>query len=242
MTQILPKIVAITGAGISKASGIPTFRGKDGLWNKYRVEDLATPEAFKRNPTLVWNWYKARMRILIDAKPNAAHYALTRLEKEKMLTGLITQNVDGLHKLAGTKNVIEVHGNIRYARCENCSYRARWDRKELIDESAELIKCPKCDKLLRPDVVWFGEALKPDKWQKAVELTEKCDMLLVIGTSAVVYPVASLPLLAKERGAEVIEFNIESTSISRMCDRSYFGPAEKTLPKFVESLISRVKR
>ena len=236
------KIVALTGAGISKASGIPTFRGKDGLWNKYRAEDLANPEAFRRNPKVVWNWYKARMRILLSAQPNAAHLALAKLEKEHLLVGLITQNVDGLHKIAGNKNVIEVHGNIRYARCDNCDYKQRWDTKELADENSELLRCPTCHSLLRPDVVWFGEPLDSDKWQKAVELTKQCDMLLVIGTSAVVYPVASLPLLAKQNGAKVIEFNITSTPITRTCDRSYFGPAEETLPKFVNSLLEEMNR
>ena len=234
------KFVSVIGAGISKASGMPTFRGEDGLWNNYRAEELATPFAFRKDPKTVWEWYRARMRILLEAEPNPAHYALTDLEKEGLSIGIITQNVDGLHEIANSKNIIEVHGRIRYARCTVCDYVERWDTKEKAMKETELPLCPKCLKnLLRPDVVWFGETLASDNWNKAVEWSLTSDAMLVIGTSGVVVPIASLPVFAKQNGVKIIEFNIEETPITSISDISIFGPCEKTLPKFVQELIKR---
>ncbi|MHA1303579.1 MAG: SIR2 family NAD-dependent protein deacylase [Candidatus Heimdallarchaeaceae archaeon] len=234
------RIVSIVGAGISKASGMPTFRGEDGLWNKYRATDLATPIAFYNDPNLVWNWYRARMRILLEAEPNPAHKALVELEEKGIGLGIITQNVDGLHEIAGSKNIIEIHGRIRYARCTKCAYIERWDNWENAKADDSLPYCPKCKtSLLRPDVVWFGESLNPSKTTKAMEWLDECNIVLVIGTSGVVYPVASFPSYAKQRGAKVIEFNIEPTPISEISDYSIFGPCEETLPEFVDLLIKK---
>lgn len=235
-------IVAISGAGISKASGMPTFRGKEGMWNKYRAEDLATPLAFSRDPVLVWDWYRARMRILLQAEPNPAHYALVDLEKARLLLGLITQNVDGLHEIAGNKKIVEVHGRIRYARCISCNTYIRWDKEEYAKKDGTVPKCPNCGSKLRPDVVWFGESLPQDHWYQAVEWCNQAQVLLVIGTSGVVQPVASLPYICKKNGSIVIEFNIEYTPISNIADYTILGPVEETLPKFVNELMRRFRQ
>ncbi|MHA1854286.1 MAG: SIR2 family NAD-dependent protein deacylase [Candidatus Heimdallarchaeaceae archaeon] len=232
-------VVAITGAGISKASGMPTFRGKDGMWNQYRAEDLATPDAFKRNPVLVWDWYRARMRILLNAKPNPAHYALVKLEQSNLLLGLITQNVDGLHEIAGNSKLVEIHGRIRYARCTACNTFLRWDNEKYAQDDGTVPSCPSCSKQLRPDVVWFGEMLNQEKWQQAIQWCNNAKLMLVIGTSGVVQPVASLPHIAKRNKAKIIEFNIEPTPLSTLADYSVFGPAESTLPHFVSELVRR---
>ncbi len=233
------QIVAIVGAGISKASGMPTFRGEDGMWNSFKAEELATPQAFSQNPILVWDWYRARMKILKEAKPNAAHYALTKLEEKKLLMGVITQNVDGLHELAKTKNIIEIHGRIRYARCTKCDNIIRWDETTLIDQKGDVPRCSSCSNFLRPDVVWFGESLDLDKLEKTTQLLKEAKIVLIIGTSGVVYPVASFPLQAKSRGATLIEFNIEETPLTRFCDYSIIGPSEETLPYFTEKIIEK---
>ncbi len=232
------KIVSVVGAGISKASGMPTFRGEDGMWNNYRSTELATPFAFQKNPKLVWEWYRARMRILLEAQPNPAHEALTDLEREGLSIGIVTQNVDGLHEIAGSKNIVEIHGRIRYARCSSCDYVERWDSKEKSLKDLELPKCPNCENLLiRPDVVWFGEQLSSERWNKAIEWILNANIMLVIGTSGVVIPVSSLPAFAKQNDIKIIEFNIEETPISEISDHSIFGPCEKTLPEFTQSLI-----
>ncbi len=235
-------IVSVIGAGISKGSGMPTFRGEDGMWNQYRAEDLATPYAFAQNPELVWEWYRARMRVLLQAKPNPAHFALTKLEKNNLALGVITQNVDGLHEIAGIENFVEVHGRIRYARCTSCSHIERWDQAELAQKNIAPPVCPKCkERLLRPDVVWFGETLENSKWNIALDWTLQARILLVIGTSGIVHPVASLPYLAKRNASTIIEFNIEETPISDLSDFSIFGPCEETLPEFVDKLIQKTK-
>ncbi|MHA1869083.1 MAG: SIR2 family NAD-dependent protein deacylase [Candidatus Heimdallarchaeaceae archaeon] len=238
-----PRIVSIVGAGISKASGMPTFRGEDGMWNNYSAMELATPQAFAKDPQLVWNWYKARMRILLKAKPNDAHFSLTKLEKAGLSLGIITQNVDGLHGLAGSKKIIEIHGRIRYARCTSCKHVQRWDKDEIVNERDSLLYCPNCEKsLLRPDVVWFGEPLDPSKSEMALDWLSHCNLVLVIGTSGIVYPVASFPSFAKENGAKIIEFNIESTPLTPICDFSVFGKCEENLPLFVEELIRKIEK
>lgn len=207
------KIAVLTGAGISKESGIPTFRGEDGLWQKYNPEELATPWAFKKDPKLVWEWYNYRREIIAKAKPNEAHLILAKLEKTKDLT-IITQNIDGLHSLAGSKNIIELHGNIWRVRCVECDTR-KYNRSVPIEEIPP--RC-ECGGLLRPDVVWFGEQLPEEAIEKAVRVAQECDLFMVIGTSLVVQPAGSLPFIALENKALVVEVNPEETILSRKID------------------------
>lgn len=210
-------LIAFTGAGISAESGVPTFRGSaDSLWSRFKPEELATPEAFSRNPKRVWEWYIWRMNIIKKAKPNEAHLALARLESMGILKYIITQNVDGLHKKAGSRNVIELHGNIWRVRCSNtlCNYRG-----ELKDIPKEIPpRCPYCGSLLRPDVVWFGEPLDPEVWSKAINEASRADVVLVIGTSGVVYPAAYIPLIVKQHGGLVIEVNVRESGITQYAD------------------------
>ncbi len=207
-------LVAFTGAGISAESGIPTFRGAGGLWKKYRPEDLATPEAFARNPRLVWSWYKWRMNIVFSAKPNPAHRLLAVLEERGVLKAVITQNVDNLHRAAGSKRVIELHGSIRRVRCIACGFK-----EELREPPSEdLPKCPSCGSLLRPDVVWFGEPLPGEALEEAFREASRCDVMLVVGTSGVVEPAASIPVYAKAGGAALINVNPEPNAYTGIAD------------------------
>jgi len=225
-------LVALTGAGISADSGIPTFRGSDGLWKRFRAEDLATPEAFARNPRLVWEWYRWRMEIVFRAKPNPAHYALAELEALEVLKCVITQNVDGLHQLAGSRCVVELHGSIRRVRCTSCNYR-----EELCAPPNQIPpKCPRCGSLLRPDVVWFGEPLPSDAWSRALDLCRRADAILVVGTSGVVMPAASLPYIVKSGGGVVIEVNVEPSALTSIADIFVKGRASEVLPKLVEEV------
>lgn len=229
-------ITVLTGAGISKASGIPTFRGKDGLWNRYSPEELATMGAFLKNPKLVWQWYNYRRKLIKDTKPNKAHYALVELEKIfKEKFALITQNVDSLHKTAGTKNIYELHGNIFEVRCLKCG-KVYYDDKIYTDE--ELVpKCRYCkDGSLRPNVVWFGENLSRDILDSSMKLSAACDVFMAIGTSGVVQPAASLPKIAHDNGAFVVEINIEYSGISIYSDEVILDEADKILPKIIEAL------
>jgi len=205
--------VVLTGAGISAESGIPTFRGKDGLWNRYRPEELATPEAFTRDPKLVWEWYAWRMGIIFSARPSGAHRTIAEMEKNEIIKAVITQNVDDLHERAGSRNVLHLHGEIAKIICSNrrCNYSVRVKKAPEINPLPE---CPECGNLLRPGVVWFGEALPADVLRKAMELCEKSDVILVVGTSAVVQPAASLPLIVKRNGGMIIEINPDETPIT----------------------------
>ncbi|MFX1511324.1 MAG: NAD-dependent deacylase [Promethearchaeota archaeon] len=223
-------IVAVTGAGVSKASGIPVFRGKDGLWKNYRAEELATPEAFRTNPTRVWEWYIYRLNIIMNAKPNTAHITLVELEKSSNFT-LITQNVDGIHREAGSQNILEIHGNIRRIWCTYCNHRT-WLKKPPDDPPY----CPHCKNLMRPDVVWFGESLNPEILNKAVKAVESADICLVVGTSGIVMPAAALPHYTKRAGGFVVEFNPQNTPITPIADLNVPLPAEIGLPKFVNAL------
>jgi NAD-dependent deacetylase len=204
------RIAVLTGAGVSAESGIPTFRdAQTGLWAQYRAEDLATPEAFRRNPRLVWDWYAMRRESVLRAAPNAAHMALVELECQVTARGgefsLITQNVDGLHTAAGSQRVIELHGNIRRVKCFDCGRLAqRW---EPTDDPPP--RCANCGGLLRPDVVWFGERLPADALNAAWAAAEGCDVFLSIGTSGLVEPAASLPRAALRRGATVLTINLD---------------------------------
>jgi NAD-dependent deacetylase len=228
------RVAALTGAGISAESGLATFRGAGGLWEGYRVEDVATPEAFRRAPAMVWRFYNARRAGLQSARPNPGHLALARLE-ERFGDGrfaLITQNVDGLHRAAGSRHILEIHGSLSHVRCTGCGQTA--DRPgEPLDE---LPACPECGALLRPDVVWFGENLPEDVWLQAEAATAQCDCFLVIGTSALVYPAAGLIELARAGGASVIEVNLAATPASRLADACLFGPSGQVLPRLVQRL------
>src|SRR5580658_5300391 len=199
------KVAVLTGAGVSAESGIPTFRSNGGYWQQHRFEDLATPQAFARDPKFVWSWYEERRRMIAPAKPNAGHYALVELEKQKPDFTLITQNVDGLHDLAGSKNIIKLHGDIWTVRCLKCGNQ-HTDRNQL----TELPPHCHCGGMLRPGVVWFGEALPPGAMERAATAVRAADVLIVAGTSAQVYPAAGLISLA----SAVIEINPEETPFS----------------------------
>lgn len=224
----LPESLAVlTGAGISAESGVPTFRGEAGLWRNFRPEELATPASFRRDPTLVWEWYEWRRGLIGDCQPNAAHHTLVEMERTIPHFTLITQNVDGLHRLAGSRRVVELHGNV---------WRMRCTRQGSVTERRDhpLPKLPprcECGALLRPDVVWFGESLPPEALQMAFEAARFCRVMLVIGTSGVVEPAASLPRLAQESGARVVEINVAATPISRYADETILGPAAVELPR-----------
>jgi NAD-dependent deacetylase len=222
-------VAVLTGAGVSAESGVPTFRGNNGLWKQYRAEDLATPGAFARDPKLVWEWYDWRRGLIAQAKPNAGHQALVDLENRVPSFTLITQNVDGLHELAGSRNVLEVHGSIWKLRCTSCE-RERVDRQSPLPEIPP--KC-ECGALLRPGVVWFGEELPPRVWQHAEEAARKADLCLVIGTSAVVYPAAGLAQIAKASGARVVEINIAETALTDRIDQFLQGPSGELLPQLI---------
>ncbi|MEM0468353.1 MAG: NAD-dependent protein deacetylase [Pyrobaculum sp.] len=228
--------IVFTGAGISAESGVPTFRGAGGLWENYRPEDLATPQAFFNNPTLVWSWYRWRQEIVYNAKPNAAHYAVAELERMGIVKAVVTQNVDGLHQRAGSVNVIELHGSLWRARCTKCG--AVYQLNSPVEVDAPV--CEKCGGLLRPDVVWFGESLPAEAWRRAVELAVSSDLVLIIGTSGVVYPAALIPQIAKSNGAVLVEINIQESALTPLVDIFIKGRAGDELSKIVERVRRRL--
>src|SRR5262245_26363364 len=225
-------IAVLTGAGVSAESGIPTFRdAQTGLWAKYNPQELATPQAFRRDPRLVWEWYAWRRELVSRAAPNPAHLALAAIERRVPQFTLITQNVDGLHQQAGSRNVIELHGNI--ARVKDFEEDALVDRWEETGDVPP--RCPRCGGHLRPDVVWFGELLPEKALEAAREAAMSCDLLFSIGTSAAVEPAASLPSLAQRRGATIVIVNPEMRSSA---SRGFFvlsGPAGVVLPALVQA-------
>ncbi len=227
------KVVVLTGAGISAESGVPTFRGEDGLWKKFRPEELATFDAFMANPELVWEWYEYRRKIIEEIKPNPAHLALVEFQSYFEKFDLITQNVDGLHQRAGSKNVVELHGNIRRNKCIKCDAKY-----ETLEKTIQCIppKC-QCGGNIRPDVVWFGEMLPQDAINYAFGVSADCDLFFSIGTSAVIHPAASLPLIAKRSDAYVVEVNVEPTEISRVVDESLLGKAGEIMPLLVKFFV-----
>ena len=228
-------IVFFTGAGISAESGIATFRGKEGLWNKFKPEELANFDAFMRNPELVWEWYNYRRRIVHEAKPNAAHLTIAEMQNHFKDVTVVTQNVDNLHRRAGSKKIFELHGNIEKNYCINC----KKDFNEELDFSSGVPKCD-CGGLIRPGVVWFGEFLPEDQYLGGEKAAMNAEVFFVVGTSAVVYPAAGLVYTAKASGATIVEINIEETEISSSVNYSYFGKAGEILPKIFEEYKLRV--
>lgn len=221
------KIVVVTGAGISQESGIPTFRGKDGLWRNHDAMKLATIDAFYDNPILVWEWYNERRRSIFQAQPNQGHKAIAELEKYAQVT-VLTQNIDGLHQKAGSSKVLELHGSIVKIKCSVCDYN-----EEILTEISNLPPLCKCGNVLRPDVVWFGETLPQDVWQNAIVFASQCDLMIVIGTSLVVSPANTLPIYAKQNNSILIEINPENTDMSTDMDLVIKNTSAVALPEFV---------
>jgi NAD-dependent deacetylase len=228
------KVAVLTGAGISAESGLATFRGAGGLWEGHRVDEVATPSAFAQRPALVWRFYNARRAALTTVRPNPGHLALVALERRlgPDLFTLITQNVDGLHQLAGSQHVLELHGGLRRVRCSGCGVVT--DRG--LEPLGDLPRCAACDALLRPDVVWFYEALSPDIWERSDEAARTCDCCLVVGTSAIVHPAAGLIDTARLHGAAVIEVNVEPSAASARVDVLLLGPSGTLLPQLIQRL------
>lgn len=233
------KVVILTGAGVSKESGVPTFReAQTGLWQKYDPHELATPQGFLKDPKLVWSWYDWRRKLVMDVEPNPGHHALAELEQCLPATtefSLITQNVDDLHRRAGTKNPIHMHGSILAFKCFDRGHAQS-------DVPFGLKEPPKCEcgSLVRPDVVWFGEALDEEILKESYSNAASCDLMFVVGTSGLVQPAASLPYLVKQRQKKVVEVNPDSTPISEIADASLCGPSGEVLPKLVTKLKARL--
>ncbi|HEY8607199.1 MAG TPA: NAD-dependent deacylase [Noviherbaspirillum sp.] len=222
-------LVVFSGAGMSAESGIPTFRdAQTGLWAQYRAEDLATPDAFRRDPVTVWNWYAWRRAMMRERQPNAGHLAVARLERLLPEVNVITQNVDGLHQAAGSGSVIELHGNIHGSRCFDCGRTSgEADGANGIDIPP---RCTYCGGMLRPAVVWFGEALPMQAWQRAEDIVTDADLFLCVGTSSLVEPAASLPRLARSRGCTVVQINPDVTAHDAIAQFVLRGKAGGVLP------------
>lgn len=220
-------VCVLTGAGISAESGVPTFRGNDGLWKKFRPEELANFGAFMRNPDLVWEWYSYRRKLISEIQPNKGHDALVELERRISDFTLVTQNVDNLHRRAGNKHVLELHGNIERSYCIDC--RSQADDKNL-EAAGTAPRCRHCGGLVRPDVVWFGELLPMDAFTEAEAASRRCEIFFCIGTSSVVFPAASLPYLALDGGAYVVEINLERTELSSRVHEVLLGKSGEILP------------
>jgi NAD-dependent deacetylase len=227
------RVAVLTGAGVSQESGLRTFRdAQAGLWAQYKPEDLATPTAFTRDPKLVWDWYATRREAVKGVRPNPGHYALVDMEKNIPEFTLITQNVDGLHHRAGSKNIIELHGNILNVRCSKCgAFAATWE-----DDLNFVPRCEKCNGLLRPDVVWFEESLPREQLESALKASRTCEVFFSIGTSGVVYPAAALAHAAQSEGSVVIEINIDSTQLTSKVDFAFHGKSGEILPELVKAV------
>jgi len=231
------KTIAFTGAGISVESGIPDFRSAGGLWEKFNPEEYAHIHAFYDDPAKVWLMLKDMFTLVMTAKPNPAHIGLAELERMGLLSAVITQNVDGLHQAAGNTNVIEFHGSHHTLSCLKCSTTTDGTTLTIEDLPA---RCPRCSSLLKPDVVFFGEPIPPKAQSSSFRESMSCNAVLVIGTSAVVYPAASIPIMAKERGAKVIEINMEPTPLTgQISDYLITGSAGKIIPAIVEEIKRR---
>jgi len=225
------RVTVLTGAGISAESGVPTFRGINGMWRNYQVTDVATPQAFAKDPELVWEFYNWRRNLISKVTFNPGHKALVELENHVNDFTLITQNVDGLHREAGSKRLLEIHGNLWVVRCTKCGMLTMDRSKDM----GRFPKCAKCGGLLRPNVVWFGESLNPDILGKAIDAARNCELMLIVGTSAMVQPAASLAFKAKAAGAVLAEINIEMTPQSGQMDFVLTGKAGEILPMLIET-------
>jgi NAD-dependent deacetylase len=225
-------VLFFTGAGISAESGIPTFRGVGGIWNKLKPEELANFNAFLKNPDMVWEWYQYRRKIISESKPNAGHIAIAEMEKYFNEVVVVTQNIDNLHRRAGSTKIYELHGNIERNYCINCKTFYNSPDFELGDKAP---RC-KCGGLIRPDVVWFGEFLPEDQFSSSETAAEKCDICFVVGTSAVVYPAAQIPFLAHRHGAYLVDINLEWTELAHIADYSIQGQAGDILLQVLEKV------
>lgn len=230
------RVCVLTGAGVSAESGVPTFRASDGLWEGHRIEEVAHPHGWAANPQLVWDFYHARRAKAGNVTPNPGHIALANLE-ERLGDGftLATQNVDGLHQRAGSKRVLELHGSLRRTRCTGCGVIA----DQGLDPLPAMPTCDACGAVVRPDIVWFGEMLDPIIIRDASRAAAGCDLLLVVGTSAVVYPAAGLVPIARRNRAKVIEFNLTRTEASDLADVGVYGPSGQSLPAVMSCLGER---
>ncbi len=227
------RIVFFTGAGISAESGVSTFRGKEGIWNKIKPEELASFDAFLKNPNMVWEWYQYRRKIVNEAAPNPGHLAIAEFEKYFKDVCVVTQNVDNLHARAGSSYIYELHGNIERNYCINCK---TFYNKDELQFSEKTPICKICSGLIRPDVVWFGELLPEQIFIDAESKAIHSDICFVVGTSALVYPAANIPILAKRSGSYLVEVNIESTELSRFADHSFIGKSGEILPKILNEV------
>jgi len=231
LLQQAERVTVLTGAGVSQESGLRTFRdAQSGLWAKYRPEDLASPDAFARDPKLIWDWYAWRREAIKGIRPNPGHYALVEMENKIPRFTLITQNVDGLHRFAGSRNVLELHGNILRVRCSACGIFT-----DLWDDDAESVPCCKvCDGLLRPDVVWFGESLPQLELESAVSAAREAQVFFSIGTSGIVQPAAALAYSARNQGAVVVEINMDATPLTPKASFAFQGKSGLILPELVK--------
>lgn len=222
--------VVLTGAGISAESGVPTFRGKEGLWGKFKPEELATMEAFMANPKIVWEWYNWRRELMGSVTPNAGHFALAELSNWFDQFTVVTQNVDGLHVAAGSTRVLELHGNIHRNKCSRCDSPVP-DAVEI--DPTKIPSCVRCGGKIRPDVVWFVELLPEETIEEAFAVSERSDIFFSVGTSALVHPAASLPVIAKRRGATLVEINPEETPLTEFADFSFRAKSGELLPELL---------
>lgn len=233
-------VTILTGAGVSKESGVPTFRDAlDGLWAKYDPQELATRYAFKTNPKLCWDWYEWRREMVGKAKPNAGHFALAKLQGYKTNLHLVTQNVDSLHEIAGSKNVVHLHGELSQTKCfDDCQGDPTIiDLETLVyDKDIGPPPCPHCFAYVRPAVVWFGELLPKHEYKLAHEYSQNCDVMLVVGTSGLVSPASQLPTIAKAKGSIIIEVNPDESMITRIADIKLDGASGEILPKVIEAM------
>lgn len=228
--RVARHIAVFTGAGVSAESGIPTFRdAQTGLWAQYRAEDLATPEAFRRDPVTVWNWYAWRCDLMRNVQPNPAHLAIARLERLVERVSVLTQNVDGLHARAGSSEVVELHGNIWNNLCSECRKPASADLQGTPP------RCTSCGGLVRPGVVWFGESLPVEAWERAAEVLDVADVFFCIGTSSLVEPAASLPRHARARGTTIIQVNPEATAHDHIAQHVLRGKAGEVMPALLQA-------
>jgi NAD-dependent deacetylase len=227
------RFAALTGAGVSQESGLRTFRdAQTGLWAQYKPTDLASPEAFARDPKLVWDWYAWRREAIKSARPNPGHYALVQMESRVAAFTLITQNVDGLHRMAGSRNILELHGNLQRVRCAACgAFAETWG-----DDSEQVPRCEVCGGMLRPHVVWFGESLPRSELEAAVEAARGCDVFFSVGTSGIVQPAAALPFAAHNKGAVVVEVNLEPTPLTEKADFFLQGKSGEVLPELARAV------